>query len=196
MVRVGSRADFLDAVRPEELGVAKVDAVRHGLGETSEVVSAEDLRMAAERLAEDAPYVTVEDLAGRARAARDELEGACRSARGRAARSTVLHPDPPGGWDVRRQGLFDPESARVIIAATDAVVAPRRGAASRPPRPIRRRRPGNSGSTGRRRRRPAASSAGSCRATLRCTGWSSSWLVLDRNTEDSLSKVSLPSGLG
>src|SRR3984957_17439103 len=33
-------------------------------------------------------------------------------------------------------------------------------------------------------------------ATLRWTGWSSSWLVLDRNTDDSLSKVSLPSGFG
>src|SRR5579863_3488422 len=32
--------------------------------------------------------------------------------------------------------------------------------------------------------------------TLRWTGWSSSWLVLDRNTDDSLSKVSLPSGFG
>src|ERR1700680_2051707 len=33
-------------------------------------------------------------------------------------------------------------------------------------------------------------------ATLRWTGWSSSWLVLERNTDDSLSKVSLPSGFG
>src|ERR1700722_9082528 len=33
-------------------------------------------------------------------------------------------------------------------------------------------------------------------ATLRWTGWSSSWLVLDRNTDDNLSKVSLPSGFG
>src|ERR1700760_2538989 len=33
-------------------------------------------------------------------------------------------------------------------------------------------------------------------ATFRWTGWSSSWLVLDRNTDESLSKVSLPSGFG
>src|SRR5262249_30819760 len=33
-------------------------------------------------------------------------------------------------------------------------------------------------------------------ATLRCGGWSSSWLVLDRNTEESRSNVILPSGLG
>ena len=33
-------------------------------------------------------------------------------------------------------------------------------------------------------------------ATLRCDGWSSSWLVVERNTEDSRSKVSTPSGLG
>src|SRR2546421_116096 len=31
-------------------------------------------------------------------------------------------------------------------------------------------------------------------ATFRWIGWSSSWLVLERNTEDSLSKESLPSG--
>src|SRR3981189_3967648 len=33
-------------------------------------------------------------------------------------------------------------------------------------------------------------------ATLRWTGWSWSGLVLERNTDDSLSKVSLPSGFG
>jgi hypothetical protein len=31
---------------------------------------------------------------------------------------------------------------------------------------------------------------------LQVAGWSSSWLVFDRNTEDSRSKVSTPSGLG
>src|SRR5215212_3566622 len=33
-------------------------------------------------------------------------------------------------------------------------------------------------------------------ATFRCTGWSSSWLVLERNTDDKRSNVSLPSGFG
>ena len=32
--------------------------------------------------------------------------------------------------------------------------------------------------------------------SVRCAGWSSAWLVLEMNTEDSRSKVSLPSGLG
>ncbi|CFN70253.1 Uncharacterised protein [Bordetella pertussis] len=32
--------------------------------------------------------------------------------------------------------------------------------------------------------------------SVKCTGWFSSWLVLEMNTELSLSKVSLPSGLG
>ena len=32
--------------------------------------------------------------------------------------------------------------------------------------------------------------------SVRCGGWFSSWLVLEMNTEDSLSKVSTPSGLG
>src|SRR5260370_32421849 len=33
-------------------------------------------------------------------------------------------------------------------------------------------------------------------ATFRWTGWVSSWLVLDRNTDESLSNVILPSGFG
>ncbi len=60
VVRVGSRPGFLEAARPEELGVAKVDAVRRGLGDASEGVSEDDLRGAAERLVEDAPHLTVE----------------------------------------------------------------------------------------------------------------------------------------
>ena len=32
--------------------------------------------------------------------------------------------------------------------------------------------------------------------SVRWAGWSSSWLVLEMNTEDSRSKVSMPSGLG
>src|SRR5690554_2750018 len=31
---------------------------------------------------------------------------------------------------------------------------------------------------------------------VRCTGWFSSWLVLEMNTEERRSKVSLPSGFG
>ena len=32
--------------------------------------------------------------------------------------------------------------------------------------------------------------------SFRCAGWSSSWLVFEMNTEDSRSKLILPSGLG
>ena len=33
-------------------------------------------------------------------------------------------------------------------------------------------------------------------ANCRCTGWLSSWLVLERNTDDDLSKLNTPSGFG
>ncbi len=128
VVRVGSRAEFLDAVRPEDLGVAKVDAVRRGLGEATEDVSGDDLRIAAERLASDAPHLSVEDLAAHARAARDELDAenvGLRDAQQREQRYLSLTPRIDGMYDLR--GLVDAESAMVLKAATDAVIAPRRG---------------------------------------------------------------------
>jgi hypothetical protein len=128
VVRVGSRAEFLDAVKPEDLGVAKVDAVRRGLGDATDAVGADDLRMAAERLAEDAPHLSVEDLGAHARAARDELDAqniVDRERAQREARWFTLTRQADGMYFGR--GQFDPESARIIIAATDGIIAPRRG---------------------------------------------------------------------
>jgi hypothetical protein len=128
VVRVGSRPDFLESVTPDELGVAKVDAVRRGLGEASESVSEDDLRAAAERLAGHAPHLSVEDLAARSRAARDDLDAAniaARDAEQRDQRFLSITPRLDGMYNVR--GLLDAESAAVINAATDAIIRPRRG---------------------------------------------------------------------
>lgn len=128
VVRVGSRPEFLDSVDPGDLGVAKVDAVRRGLGDTSGSVSESDLRGAAERLAGDAKLLSVEEVAARARAARDELDAANivdRAEAQRDQRFLSLTPRLDGMYDLR--GLLDPESAMVIKSATDSIIAPRRG---------------------------------------------------------------------
>jgi hypothetical protein len=128
VVRVGSRPAFLHTVKPEDVGVAKVDAVRRGLGEVSEGVSEDALRSAAERLAVDAPYLNVEGLAARARAARDELDAANvgdREHQQREQRYFTLTARADGMYWGR--GLFEPESAMVLKAAFDGIIAPRRG---------------------------------------------------------------------
>jgi hypothetical protein len=127
-VRVGSRAGFLESVRPEDLGVAKVDAVRRGLGEASAAVSEDELRSAAERLAAEAPQVSVENLAAKARAARDELDAeniARRDQEQRAAEYLSITLRGDGMYDV--YGRLRPESAMVLKTATDAIISPRRG---------------------------------------------------------------------
>lgn len=128
VVRVGSRARFLDAVRPEDLGVAKVDAVRKGLGDVTEAVDESVLRTAAERLAAEAPQVSVEDLAAKARAARDELEVenvARREQAQREAEYLSITRRADGMFWVN--GLLRPESAAVLTTASDSIIAPRRG---------------------------------------------------------------------
>jgi hypothetical protein len=105
-----------------------VDAVRRGLGEASESVTEDALRAAAERLAGHAPHISVEDLAARSRAARDELDAAniaARDADQREQRFLSITPRLDGMYNVR--GLLDAESAAVITAATDSIIRPRRG---------------------------------------------------------------------
>ena len=53
LVRVGSKPEFLAPVAAGVFGVAKVDAVRGGLGVPTESVTADDLLLAATRVAEE-----------------------------------------------------------------------------------------------------------------------------------------------
>jgi hypothetical protein len=128
LVRVGSKPDYLAPISTEALGVAKVDAVRAGLGAPAEHVSADDLLQAAVRVAEEARELTVEQAAAHARAIRDELDGANvgrREQEQRDARYLTIHTRADGMFPV--YGLLDPESAMVLTTATDAIIAPRRG---------------------------------------------------------------------
>lgn len=128
LVRVGSRAEFLEKADPAQIGVAKVDALRSGLGTPDEHVPEAELREVVERIADEAPNLTVDQVASRARAARDALDAeniARREQDQLAQRSLTITPRIDGLYNVR--GVLDPESAMVLIAATDAVIAPRRG---------------------------------------------------------------------
>ena len=110
------------------LSVGAAAAIRNGLGDPSNDVSAGDLGDAARRLAEQANGWTPEKAAQRARETRDELDAegvADREAALRERRYLRLIPQADGM--TRLTGLLDPESAALITDAFDRVTAPRRG---------------------------------------------------------------------
>ena len=122
------------------------------------------------------------------------LDLLARRCHGRVTCSGSSGPPPPSGRHP------DDVLGRVLDVAGLAVHAvlgvdlqPRR---ARPP--SRFRTPQQDSSASRARRKPSGSrrsgTAGSL--SVRCAGWSSSWLVLETNTEESRSKVSTPSGFG
>ncbi len=115
------------AVRAGSLSVAAADVIRSGLGVPCEGVPAEALARAASALVRLAGSVTVEQLASRARAARDDLDEqgiASRAERLREKRFLHLTPLPDGM--TRISGLLDPESAAIVTAAYDGATSPRR----------------------------------------------------------------------
>lgn len=115
------------AVSSGDLSLDAADAIRAGLGEPGRV-AADDLIDAATRLVREAPGLTLEQLAARARGARTELDLAGvpeREEERRARRYLSLTPLPNG--DVRIAGIADPESAAILCGAVDAATSPRRG---------------------------------------------------------------------
>jgi hypothetical protein len=128
LVRVGSKPEYLAPMSTEMLGVAKVDAVRIGLGTPNEAVTADDLLQAAARVAEEIKDLTVEQAAAHARAIRDEMDAsnvARREQEQRDQRFLSISKRTDGMYTVR--GLLDAESAMVLTTATDSIIAPRRG---------------------------------------------------------------------
>ena len=116
------------AVTAGTLSVAAAEAIATGLGVPTATVAADDLADAAGRLVDVAGHVTPEKIAAAARAVRDDLDPAGvvdREEHLRSKRFLKLIPRPDGS--ARILGLLDPESAAVVIAAEDAVTAPRRG---------------------------------------------------------------------
>jgi hypothetical protein len=86
------------------------------------------LAAAAERLIAAAAGLTIEQLASRAAAARDDLDQV-----GIAARERQLHEKrylrliPQRDGSARVDGLLDPESAAILLPIRDAATSPRRG---------------------------------------------------------------------
>lgn len=110
------------------VSIAQADVIRAGLGAPNGEVAADDLTDAAARLTALAPSVTVEQLAARARQARDDLDTAGVADRERHLREKrYLSLTPTGDGMTRLSGLLDPESAAIVGAAYDAATSPRRG---------------------------------------------------------------------
>ncbi len=116
------------AVSSGRVSVEKADAIRAGLGAPTAEVAADDLLDAAAELATAAPELTVEQVAARARAIRDDLHAA--SVHDRAAelrQRRYLHfTRRPDGMD-RVDGLMDPDTSAIVRAIYDQATSPRRG---------------------------------------------------------------------
>jgi hypothetical protein len=116
------------AVAAGEVSVIAADAIRSGLGEPSETVSADALADALQTLLPSVPRLAVGKLAGHARMLRDALDHrgvADREAALLERRYLKLQLQADGM--TRLHGLLDPESAALVTDAFDQVTAPRRG---------------------------------------------------------------------
>jgi hypothetical protein len=134
MVRVGaliSEPSVLQAVGAAvadgRLSLDAADVIRAGLDRVDPSVPEASVADAAESLLADAPTLTVEKLATRARevtAVLDEQHIVDRERAMRTARYLRLTPQSDGM--TRLSGLLDPESAAIVVATFDAVTSPRR----------------------------------------------------------------------
>jgi hypothetical protein len=105
-----------------------LDAIRTGLGEPDDHVTATDLTDAAATLLRRVPAITVERLAADARDLRAELDLSRVADLERALRERrYLHLTRQADGMTRLTGLLDPESAALVTAAVDAATSPRRG---------------------------------------------------------------------
>ena len=136
LVRVGALIDapapWLSNVAGEvshgRLSVEAADAVRLGLGEPTDDVTAEALTSAASILLSEAPSLTVERLAARAREVRNDLDlDFVRDREASMRQRRFLHVVPQADGMTRLNGLLDPETAARVTKAFDAATSPRRG---------------------------------------------------------------------
>ena len=120
------------AVSGGRLSIEGADVIRAGLGTLESAADPAALRAglteAAAILLAESRSLTIERLAARARALRDQLdvEGVRRREEERVERR-FLHLTPQPDGMTRLSGLLDPESAAVVGAAFDAATSPRRG---------------------------------------------------------------------
>lgn len=124
----GWLGEVVGAVESGDLSLAAAHAIRSGLGDPTSTVDEQTLERAAARLVAVAPEVPVRRLAADARALRDSLDTAGIAEREEQLRERrYLRITPQNDGMTRVQGLLDPESAAVVVAAFDQVTSPRRG---------------------------------------------------------------------
>ena len=115
------------AVTTGGLSLTGATVIRAGLGVPGRVAEA-DLTCAAEQLVAEAAGLSLEQLAARAREARDTLDVAGVPEREEERRDRrFLSLTRLSDGMTRLAGLLDPESAAIISGAIDAITSPRRG---------------------------------------------------------------------
>jgi hypothetical protein len=116
------------AVASGRLSIDAAEAIRAGLGSPAADIDHRALAEAAATLLAEAPSLTVERLAARARDLRNELDLDGVADREQALRDRrYLHVIPQSDGMTRLSGLLDPESAAIIVSAYDSATSPRRG---------------------------------------------------------------------
>ena len=125
LVRVGSLREAEPWACTVSVGAA--DAIHRGLGAPTIDIPATALAEAASSLAVEAPSLTLEQLAVRARDLRDELDEAGVADRERQLyESRYLRLTKRADGSVALSGVADPESGALLLDAFDAVTTPRR----------------------------------------------------------------------
>jgi len=115
------------AVATGEIGVATAAAIQNGLGEPNADISAEQLTIAAGRLAAD-DHRSPEDASKKARQMRDDLDAEGVVDREKEMREKrYLRVWKREDGMTRIDGLLDPESAALVTDAFDRITMPRRG---------------------------------------------------------------------
>lgn len=116
------------AVAHARISLDAADAIRIALGTPTDAIPAHQLEAAAATLVAEAPTLTLERLAARARDLRAALDLAAVAGHEQAMRDRrYLHLTPMADGMTRISGLLDPESAAIVTAAVDAATSPRRG---------------------------------------------------------------------
>lgn len=129
LVRAGSLREVEPWATSVSIGAA--DAISRGLGTPTAEVPPSALAGAASLLVVEAPSLTLDQLAARAREHRDALDKASVADRERHLyESRYLRLSRQGDGMVRLTGLLDPESAALVTDAFDAVTTPRRSGPS------------------------------------------------------------------
>ncbi len=122
------QASLVAAVSAATVTTDAADAIRRGLGDTDTAITGAMLTSATDALLIEAPGLTVDQLFRRARELRDGMDE-----EGIARREKQQRDDRWVKRWIRSDGMYalsgvlDPESGRVIFAALDDVMSPRRG---------------------------------------------------------------------